>query len=369
MSAVKTMCTAGVIALWIVCACITCIAGAQDTEAWANERNIKAQEVLQSPDASLEERTRAEQHIAEGATELRRDEETKAEVAHLEARQARVVNEHRMIPFQIVDWPIVTTRFSTVTALGPFHTQVTGQRGKTANLLALRESFTLAWALTHWLAVEGQVSGGMAAGTDFRSIIRVGLSYAYGGRVSLLGRLLSRGPVYLSLRVDGSVLSVEDAVPQRLLDTVTVDDGTVSFQRPRIVRNGRDYIATPTLALAVGATRWLGFQASGGVRLDWLDLDTTQFKSTLALGAGVSLDLDSVGLNLTILAGGRFLYDMQERSTYITAFGVRNRTRGEAELGFYYSGRRDVDIGLAVVSEVGGKNASVIGNAVMNYYW
>lgn len=368
MNAVRTMGAAGVLALYV--ACITRAAMAQDTEAWANERNIKAQAVLQSPEASLEERARAEEDMRQSALEERRTEENKAEVAHLNAQQARIVNGHRMIPFQVVDWPIVTTRFSSVTALGPFHVQVTGQRGRTANLLALRESFTFAWALTRWLAVEGQVSGGMASGTDFKSIIRVGLSYAYGGRLSLLGRLFARGPVYLSLRVDGSVLSVEDAVPQRLLDTVEVDDGEVRFQRPRIVRNGKDYIATPSLALAVGATRWLGFQASGGMRLDWLDLGANaDFKSTIALGAGVSLDLDVIGLNLTILAGGRFLYDIEERQAYITAFGVRNRTRGEAELGFFYSGRRDVDIGLAIVSEVGGKNASVIGNAVINYYW
>ena len=286
------------------------------------------------------------------------------------AAPARVVNAHRFIPFQIVTWPLVATRFAAVTTTGALRLE---RNGNTTTQVTLQENFQFEWAMLEWLGLEGQLLGSTASATGIVSIIRTGVSYAYGGKLALVGRFLQRNATYFSGRIDGEELRFQSFVPRRLLDgaTVTVGGSGVQVDGSRAAEPGRLFRVRPSLNLAAGLTRWFGLQASAAV-----DIDVQTFEhsrngtySTLDLALGGSFDLNQLRIPVSILVGGRVLHDFGASPPFVAALQPSGQNRGQVELAFYYSGRPSIDLGLSVRSDIGSGESSLLVSPVINYVW
>jgi hypothetical protein len=323
----------------------------------------------QSPSPSAVERQGAnEEHGATGEPDAAEHE--KREICE-DARgaPARVVNGHRFIPFQVVTWPLVTTRFAAITSAGALWAQLRSNR--TTTLVTLQENFQLGWAIARWMAIEGALLGSMAAATDVRDIISTGLSYAYGGRLAVVARLLERGPWYFSGRIDGQEQRYQSFVPERLIDGIRVSTGGVSINGSRIAETGRTWRIRPSLNLAVGVNRWFGLQVSGAVDIDLQNPErgSQQTYTTLDMALGTSFDFNQVRLPLSVMVGGRILHDFGGTPAFVGALQPGGRNRGQAELALYYSGRPGVDIGLSVRTDIGSRESSLVASPVINYVW
>lgn len=295
-------------------------------------------------------------------------------------RDPRELGEHRFIPLQVVSWPLVTTRVTSVTGLGSFYASISNDDRR---LIKLLEGFVFDWAVLRWLSISGQVIGAAAQGVELEGVYRAGQSYAYGSSFGAIARIVQSRRVYLSARLLGGAFRFQSVVPQRLLDnideSVDVDvdvgldgvDVDVDLNPPDIDEGGKLYRVKPVLATAISVRHWLGLQASGGVDVDTINLDDagTDVNTTLDLGGGASFALNRTGVPLTILLGARLLHDFQEEEPFNPAIQTRGTTRGEFELGLYYSGRHDLDLGLTFTSAVGDGDYSILGNGVITYYW
>ena len=248
------------------------------------------------------------------------------------AARSRVVNEHRFIPFQVVTWPLVTTRFAAITSLGALWAELHGDRKTT--LVTLQESFQIEWAILEWLGIEGHLLGSTASATDVSSIIRTGLSYAYGGQLALVGRLFARGPFYLSARIDGEELKFQSFVPARLAGGVSIGRDGPGVDGSRIAERGRLYRLRPSLNLAVGIRRWLGVQASAAVDIDFQSRERGDdgVYTTLDLGLGASFDLNQVHVPISLLLGGRMLHDFGATPPFVAALQPSGQNRGQVEV-------------------------------------
>lgn len=297
------------------------------------------------------------------------------------AAPSRVVHDHRFIPFQVVTWPLVTTRFAAITSAGALWAELHGDN--TTTLVTLQENFQFEWAILEWLGVEGHLLGSTASATDASSLIRTGLSYAYGGKLGLVGRFLSRGRFYFSGRIDGEELKFQSFVPARLVGGVSigrdgVSVGGVSIGRDgprvdgsRIVERGRLYRVRPSLNLAVGIKRWFGVQASAAVDIDFQSMEHSDdgVYTTLDLGLGGSFDLNQVHVPISILVGGRILHDFGASPPFVAALQPSGQNRGQVELAIYYSGRPGIDLGLATKVDLGSGESSLLVSPVINYVW
>jgi hypothetical protein len=281
----------------------------------------------------------------------------------------RVVNGHRFIPFQIVTWPLVTTRFTAITSAGALWAEL--RSDQTTTLVTLQENFQLQWAIARWIGVEGHLLGSTAAATGVRDILRTGLSYAYGGRAALVARFLERGPWYFSGRFDGQQLRFQSFVPERILEGVDVSSSGVDISGARITQTGRAYRIRPSLNLAVGIARWFGVQVSAAVDIDHQSLERAndQTYTSLDIGLGTSFDLGQIHLPLSILLGGRIVHDFGGNPVFVAALQPSGRNRGQTELALYYSGRPGVDIGLAVRMDIGSGESALLVSPVINYVW
>jgi hypothetical protein len=288
---------------------------------------------------------------------------------HDDRTHERIVGNHRFVPFRVVPWAIVTTRFSMVTSFGSFSQDVAN---RTLSQLAFRESFTVQGAVSRWLGIEAELLGAVASGNNARSVFDTGVNYAWGGRLGGVVRLLEGDRFQFSARMDVDLLRLGTTVPRRLLETVQVEDGQLQVQLPELFVPADLIRLRPSLALALAASRVFGIQAGLGFRYlsVWSDGDHID-APILDLALGASLDFSSLGAPFVVLVGGRLLQDLSapEERPLISALGARSRTRSELELAMYYSARTALDLGLAFTSDLGGQDRSLVGNIVMTYYW
>ncbi|MFT3922923.1 MAG: hypothetical protein QM778_10345 [Myxococcales bacterium] len=282
---------------------------------------------------------------------------------------ARMLNGHRFIPFQVVTWPLVTTRFAAVTSAGALWVQ--RDAGNSETLVTLQENFLFEWALLRWLGIEGNLLGSTASATDLDGILGTGASYAYGGRIGLVTRLLERGAFYFSARVDGEEQRFQTIVPRRALQDVRISLTRLPFHTSRIVDSGRLYRVRPSLNLAVGVARWFGLQTSLALSVDTQTRERTgaQTYTTLDVALGGSFDLNQVRVPVSILVGGRLMHDLSQTPPFVAALQPSGTSRGQLELALYYSGRPGFDLGLSVRCDLGSSESALLFSPVINYVW
>lgn len=303
--------------------------------------------------------------------------------AEPEPRSTRELGGHRYIPSELVPWGFVTTRFAMTASAGFYRVDVRvpasvrelvrrrASAVSTEDFVAAAQSFRLDLAATPWLGLTARATGIAATGYDDLGALIVGVAASYEGEAGAIVRLVRSQTSQVSARADVGVSPTLRLVPGRVLETVVVDGSRVRFDPSPLVEREYAWWVRPAAALAWTATRRIGFQLGGAVELQRVDLDTDdrEWTTTLAGGAGVSVDARPLALELA----GAIEYEVDDESSAAEdltfAFEPTDDLRGLIELGVYYADRAELDLGVAVTATLGNDDQRVVGSVRMAYTW
>lgn len=308
-----------------------------------------------------------------------------AEESHRPAKRGRSVGGHNFAEFRTVVWPFVSTRVTSVTALGLAEFTQSPRaldvefKGKFSTF---REEFLLGLAPTRWLGFELFFEGGILGGIDRPGSLIIGFNTGATGGGAIALRLFEAERFYLSARALGKVTHFEGIAPVRVLDALELDeDGDISIESLESIPlssfepsfDGEVFTGAGELASAFGFGRLLGVQAS--VRLGWRKIDSspteTESEGSVECGLGLSLDLSSSGLAAQLLAGGRVAWDFGDDQSDIMLSSVlpSEELRVEPEVGLFYSGRPNLELGLAVVGLISDNDKRGEASVRLGYFW
>lgn len=295
----------------------------------------------------------------------------RADAAEADATPPRVLGGHAFIPLLTVDWAFVDT--AVVLAVGAGSADFVRSRDRAIAVtvlgegrletLFLTQNLRLRVAPLAWLAFGGELQTFGVVGTDPESAISFGGHAGVRGALRAIGQLLRSERAAVALRLGGQIGLGQGVVPQRLLDSVRAEDGTVTFDRPQISADVTLWGVQAGLAAAYAVNAHLGLQASatyGFRRLDFSLLD--ERAHDLDLGVGATLDGRDKVLPVAGVVGYR-------ANLPLDGGAVVHQT----EAGIYYSGRRNLSLGLAFnwwfrPDELGLGN-TFLGFVQVGYFW
>lgn len=277
---------------------------------------------------------------------------------------ARRLGGHRFVPSTVVDWGFIDSSFTSTTFAGLSEFGFTpGDRiariigTQETKVAVVSQSFAGSAALTRWLGATLRVSALGVVPYDAVAGVVVGAHEVYRAEASILLGLLRLDRVQLTARGALGWGETRSTIPARLPERPFVE-GDVGTIRPSLVAD-------------VALAPWLGLQASGSYA--WRQFDILQEDDVQTLQGAVALTLSLPRIPATILAGFEISHDFNRdiaSATSLALFGS-SATRERAELGIYYQGRRELDLGASFAyegdSDADEKRASIVVH--MGYYF
>lgn len=257
---------------------------------------------------------------------------------------ARRLGGHRFVPSTLVDWGFIDSWFTSTTLGGLSEFDFT-PRDRIARIIGTREtkvilisqSFAGSAALTRWLGATLRVSALGIVPYDAVAGVAVGAHGAYRAEAAILLRLLRLEHVQLTARGALGWGETRSIIPARLPERpfVTGDEGTIR----------------PSLIADIALASWLGVQASGSY--EWRQVEILQEDDIQTVQGAVALTVSLPRIPVTLLGGFEITHDFNRdlaSAISVAVFGS-SATRQRAELGFYYQGRGELDLGAGVAYE------------------
>lgn len=281
----------------------------------------------------------------------------------------RSVGGHQFIFPAFVQSPFIATYLGLRIRLAQFRVPnlptTLGPLSLTA--VTFYESFDGGLKLTDWLGVFINAEGRSLLSTNLKSLIYQGATFDYGGSAGLLLRLLrsDRTGTLVSLRGSFGYTTGQVASFAPLFGTA---DTTVALRTAILTSGPGEVIRTPVSATAAqgGVTaaqalgRLFGLQASLG--LGWTTSSLEPFNVTTGtrtkrtvdgvtyrLGLAASMDLAPKRVPLAVMAE----YSLSRQPSVSQVVGADElRAISTLYAGVYYSGRKDLQLGLGAGVEL-----------------
>jgi hypothetical protein len=278
---------------------------------------------------------------------------------------------HSFIGTQLTRDPFCTTYFDNRTGAGvaegqgPRYNLAGEQVGeRDYSLAALAESVEFQLGILPWLAFRVGGNGTVYSGTSAASVLGIGASAGYEGQLGVtaarpIGERLRVGAYFDYIHSRRFVFDVLGGVGQSLRDRAVAES--------TFLQESKGPLLAPGVTAALGLHPALGLVGSVQYRYD-TESDALIGTDRNTLSEAIAADLDFgklIGLPLGILAAYRATQPL----------GGDDTTWAHAlDLGFFYTGRRDLDLGL----QAGGRRFpgkrdrtfdAAIGVFVMRYYW
>lgn len=287
----------------------------------------------------------------------------------------RSVGGHSFAPFRTVAFPFVATRFGSATSVGVAEFKESPRALDfefEGNFATLREEVLFGVALRRWLGLELSLEGAVFGGTDRDGALIIGANGALSGSAAVVVRLVKTKRFVLSIRGRGRATRFEGISPVRVFDAFRAEEG-LSLSNLSASFDGQAYAGSGEVAAAIGLSPAFGLQASARAGGRSIDVSTIQEEEEgFVEGAlGVSVDLSRAGPGLRLAAGGRVGRDFgdDESDLQLAAVLPSERWRFEPEVGIYYSGRPDFELGLGLTGLLTENDKRAEASIRMDYFW
>jgi len=278
---------------------------------------------------------------------------------------ARSLAGHRFVPFIIVDWPFIDSDFVSTSSLGIFRLEleplpIVGRvlRDTDGDVVAAAQSFRGSWAITRWLGINARLTAAEIVAIDVPSAFEIGAHGAYGGDGGVALRLIRSERFQLTARFDVGWAKTEGVLPSRLPSSPLTEG--------RIFTTAR-----PAAAAALTLAPWLGLQASFSAARRQRDLDHDGDDTSWLIAGAVGASLVLAPLPILFEAGYE-LSDEEGRDLNIVSTEIllgAEDLRHRGELGIYYHGHADLDLGAAVTFELTDDDRRGMGHVRLAYYF
>ncbi len=273
----------------------------------------------------------------------------------------RTLAGHGFTPLRTVDYPFVVTSVGGDTTGGYLRIPVGAPEGPTAKLSSLQLDFEGRFAVVDWLDLEVGGLATLVSGRNPAGVFTVGGDVGYGGRAGVTARILRAKRFYLSASVEGEAWRLESVVPLR----------AVADRGSQLKVTGALYQGAIALSAAVALDELIGVEASGRGEVRQVRLDGHDVEGTASGGLGFSFDLLHMGVPLSVVLGGRVSYQIDQVAPEMAAIVLQrmDRVTGDAELGLYYTGREDLELGLVGLASLGADERRFFSTLSISYYW
>lgn len=252
-----------------------------------------------------------------------------------------------------------------------------GNRAYSLKTLAVTEQFDLGVKLTDWIGVNAAGTGMASAGVNAASMLLKGATYAYGGSVGAVVRIarIKETKTQISARVGIGYLGGQNVNLAMMTESVIA----AAKQNPKLALSDLlagnfvqdlfiPFSANTFSGSVHGAqtlSRHFGLQATAGIAytkasysaFDHATNATGDFAATtLAPNLGFAFTADAAPSGVPI--AGLLDYTISFANTKTDAFGgtAKSDTTNKSQifaLGAFYSGRRDLQLGIVVATNVG----------------
>jgi hypothetical protein len=277
-----------------------------------------------------------------------------------EEDSGRRVGGHDFLRSLVIPTPFVDSEFVSATGFGVLSGTPTGG-GKSISVAALSQELHLQLGVADFLAIRVGALGGGAVGTDSDSALNFGeyVNYEFSGGAAASFRV---GVMRLGVSLDGSLGSQYRLSPnQAIADSLAA--GTLSAKT--LITSTSTNTLSPGLQVAFGLHPALGIWIHGR-----FDHGTTSASGTSAStdyvegGLGLSFDLRPIAGAPVGLLG---LYDLLE------GVGSTSSTTHTVGAGIFYTGRRDLQLGLEALAQFQSLDTlslnAYVGDIVIHYFW
>jgi len=259
----------------------------------------------------------------------------------------RCLNGFRFIPSSIVDEPFATTFFQNSTGGGSavnLSIPVRNLAGDTIETINgsigfLLVDFDYQQAITKWLALRASAGGIGRLGTSIPSLVATGVSAAFGGALGATVPILNRPNFIVSAVADYRVNTQYDVDPFGFAKQVADSTYDPESDSGALLRSYPVDRWSVGLRGAWAIAPWVGVSGElepGGAH------ENSEHKSLTTYGALVGFDF---GKRSKVPVGLTLGYRGQSGSGKTGNIAGGYRT---AQVGVYYTGRRDVQIGADV---------------------
>jgi hypothetical protein len=278
----------------------------------------------------------------------------------------RVLAGHAFVPLELVSWPFITTYFGVGIGGGLMQQNgvgidTSGSANTSAiNMAALAERINLSIGLLDWVALRGHFAGLMVSGASLDELLGFGAYFQYEAGGGAQVRIYKSRHLMLSAGVDfraseGKLITPGVAV-QQAMTTLDLDSASDA-----LLHDISSWGVTPTVTGAVALGSMLGVQSSLGFDIGSDDTDgESESRKGIMWGIGLALDFNPIHVPIAF----PFAYQLS------TTFGDSGKAEHVMEVGAYYSGRTNLDLGLSFNTTLGDNDQKIyLGFLRMNYLW
>ncbi len=269
----------------------------------------------------------------------------------------RTLGGHRYIPFSLLDWGFVVSAFGATSGIGVIQLdpKFLGRsfRQPRFDLIGLEETFSGSVALTPWLGIHLHALGAGVMAKALRADVAVAAQALYGGEGGVLVRLIRTANVQVTASVDFGGERSKAITPVLLPGS------------PRENRN--IWSIRPALAAAITLSPAVGLQASGS--FDYVNPDGLDAVHRWTAGLGMSVMMTPVPV--TVMLGGNYVHEdtSDSAATRLVLVNSSDANRGNGEVGVFYNGRTDLDLGGGVVMSIADDDRRYFGYLRLDYYF
>jgi hypothetical protein len=279
---------------------------------------------------------------------------------------ARTLNGHTFFPSQLVPWPFVTTHFGNLTGVSYSGFTRPGQDEnghavlQSMSLGTFSEGFELGIGFTDFFALHLNVGGQVMAGSTTTSALNLGAVFAYETSGGVLFRLLRFRELFqLGVGLEIDYMSGKRMEP---LDILSFNSqGMLVVDRSKLLSDVQSFSLAPSLRFAIAPTSFLGVQ--GGLTTGYQHSNvagTATSNAVVLFAAALTLDLSPASVPLGFLVG----YGLEH------PFVDGAETTQSVEGGIFYTGRRNLTLGLASMTRFGpGDSKEYTGLIRLFYVW
>jgi hypothetical protein len=212
-------------------------------------------------------------------------------------------------------------------------------------------------ALTPWLGISGALSGAGALPRDVLSAALIGVDEALGLEVGVGLVLVKLRNVQITARGDFGFTNNRALQPNAPLGSIFTTDRSETLR--------------PALIAAIAASPVLGFQASFSYMWQWFNTSEADVTRTISGGAAATVNFGPAPATLLVGIGVNHDSGAPLDVHNLRAVLGSGGTPVLGELGLYYTGRRDLDLGVVVSYQFTGDDDDrrVVGNLRLGYYF
>ena len=223
-------------------------------------------------------------------------------------------------------------------------------------MISLAHSIAGAIAITPWLGIEARLTGTALVPKTLASAVVVGAYENLGADGTLVVELYRQPDLIVTAR-GGFSWSADRTIQPSLLPASILSTGTITSIRPSV-------------AMAFAPARGIGVQASLAYNAEWFDELTDNVVQSITGAAAVTIQ--GFELPITTLGGVQVSHEWG-RDFDVPALDVllgNNNTQERVEVGVFYTGRRNLDLGAELTFQFSGSDdRRLLGDIRFGYYF